>query len=112
MANQAAKSSWQQPNLFGDDQGDLFGEKPAAIFTPRIPKERHVRNALKRLVGEMEEAEEWPWPKSTTRNYRDHWLEHLCALLQAQDEADEWRKRIARNFERLEASDPELKKTV
>jgi len=105
MANQAAKSSFEQPGLFGDDQGDLFGKAPAINFTPRVPKERHVRNALIRLVGEMEEADEWPWLKSVTRRNRDHWLEHLCTLLPDQNEANEWREKIAVNFARLEKAE-------
>jgi len=97
------KSSFEQPSLFGDDQADLFG----AAFKPHVPKERHVRNALTRIVGEMEAVDSWPWPRSTTKNYREHWLEYLCGHIADKAEADEWRERIAGNFTRLEAAEKE-----
>ena len=86
-------------------QGDLFGNEPTAKFTPRIPKQRHVRNALIRLVGEMEEADQWPWLKSVTKRNKDHWLEHLCTLLNDEKEADEWRARIKKQTIRLDAAE-------
>jgi len=89
--------------MFGQAQSDLFGDEPAQQ-NAYVPKPEHVRSSLHSLVGEMEAANAWPWPASVVAARRDHWLEHLCSLLPDQTEADEWRERIARQTERLDAA--------
>ncbi len=89
-----------QPDLFGDDAAEAAGALPP----PYQPKPEHVRAALRRLVGQMEEAADgWPWPPSEVERNRGHWLEHLCSLLPDEAEATRWRQRIQAQIERLDA---------
>ena len=106
MSNRSAKQLMpaRQPNLFGDEQPDLFA---GDALTPKAyqPKAEHVRNSLKKLVAEMQSADTWPWDPATTRLYCESGFEYLCSLLSDEQEAKDWRARTSNQTKRLKKSE-------
>ena len=102
MSRTSAKSSWGEPDLFNDDQPDLFG----GSSTPEVyvPKPEHVRNTLASLVTRMESADTWPWSPAMVRLHKQATFNNLCSLLLDDAEAESWRTRIAAEIIRLDAA--------
>jgi len=106
MTNRAtskkSKDSWAEPNLFGADQPDMFGN--LNIAKAYVPKLEHVRNSLVSLLEKMEQAEVWPWPPSMVRLHREQTFDYLCALILDEKERATWQTRITAQINRLDGN--------
>ncbi|MHA1544969.1 MAG: hypothetical protein ACTSUY_00910 [Alphaproteobacteria bacterium] len=95
-------SSWAEPNLFGSDQPDLFGN--ALAPKPFEPDPKHVRNSLKSLLSRMQAAQTWPWSDAMVRLHREQTFDYLCGLICDPAEREDWEMRIAAQITRLDAA--------
>jgi len=104
MTNRATSrkstDSWAEPNLFGSDQPDMFGD--VNIPKAYVPRQEHVRNSLSSLLEKMEDADVWPWPRSMVRLHREQTFDYLCALIADENERATWQARIAAQITRLD----------
>ncbi len=107
MTNRAAsrksKDSWAEPNLFGADQPDMFGD--LNVPEAYVPRQEHVRNSLASLVEKMQQADVWPWSPSMVRLHREQTFDYLCALVSDEDERTTWQARIAAEISRLDGAE-------
>lgn len=94
---------FNQPNLLGDAQPDLFGDA-AGVPKQYVPDPRHVRNRLQDMLGRMQAASTWPWPDHRVEFYRDRVWPYLFERLPDGAEAEEWRRRIECEAARLDAA--------
>ena len=94
--------SWAEPDMFGSDQPDLFGD--ALAPKPFEPNPEHVRNSLKTLLSRMQAAQTWPWSDAMVRLHHEQTFDHLCGLLTDPAEREGWQKRIAAQITRLDAA--------
>ncbi len=89
-----------QPDLFGDPQGDLFGEVARQpVWTPDPEK---VRRRLERILAEASAAETMPWDWSKQSLYRTIFPQ--MAKLLSEEESTQYCMRFEHELERLEAA--------
>lgn len=95
--------SFNQPNLFGDDQPDLFGggqsRQPAHQVNPQ-----HVRNRFIDFLAQMSAAKTWPWDEDHVETLRERTWPYLYAKLPDAAEALEWKTKIEAEAARLDAA--------
>ena len=96
--------SFNQPNLFGDDQADLFAAapRPAAKINPQ-----HVINRLMEFEAKMKAAETWPWNDFWVGEYKTRTWPYLVNKLIEIGEpeaAARWKAAIATEAARLDAA--------
>ena len=96
--------SFAQPNLFGDDQSDMFGAAPTSMakINPQ-----HVINRFIDFEAQMKAAQSWPWNEFWVGEYRsrtwpylwDKLIEIGCA-----DEAAKWKAVMEAEAARLDSA--------
>ena len=97
------------PNLFGEDQPDLFG--PAAVAKPdayRV-KPQHVLNRFAEFDAVLAGAAVWPWDPVRRAEVRGRTWPYLLAKLReigCGAEASHWEARMAAHAARLDAVTP------
>lgn len=97
-------SALDQTDLMeGPAQPDLFGEA-APAKTAYVPDQRHVRNRIEDLLGQMQGAATWPWEPVMVRLHCEKTFPYLCDLLADPDEAAGWRLRFNAEIARLNAA--------
>lgn len=95
--------AYSQPNLFGDDQPDLFGDAKSAA-SAYVPKPQHVRNRFIDFLAQMAAAETWPWDEDQVAFYRERVWPYLYEKLPDVGEAAEWRRKMEAEAARLDAA--------
>lgn len=97
------RKATNQPNLFGEDQHDLFGGQKSA---PKayVPKPQHVRNRFIDFMAKMTAAKTWPWDEHQVARYREQVWPYLYEKLPDADEAAEWRRKMEAEAARLDAA--------
>ena len=102
--------NYAQPNLFGDDQPDLFG--PAAAPPGREAyrvKPQHVVNRFREFDAALAGAEVWPWTALRLAEIRGRTWPYLLGKLReigCDEEALHWEARMAAHAARLDAATP------
>ena len=96
--------SFAQPNLFGDDQSDLFGSapKPAHRVNPQ-----HVINRFIDFEAQMKAATTWPWDEDEVARLRGRTWPYLYNKLIEVDhaaEAAKWKAVMEAEAARLDAA--------
>ena len=104
-AESRRKSQQTEADLFGPPpQGDLFGEasKQPARY---IPKAEHVRSGLRAFLEKLAAAEIWwRWNDWDIAEYRERSGPYYCDLLPDPAEAEEWRRLVNIELDRLDAA--------
>jgi hypothetical protein len=101
--------NYAQPNLFGDDQPDLFG--PAAAPKPdayRV-KPQHVVNRFVEFDALLSGAQLWPWDGARRAEIRGRTWPYLLSKLReigCAEEASRWEAAMAAHAARLDAATP------
>jgi predicted lipid-binding transport protein (Tim44 family) len=95
--------AFNQPNLFGDDQPDLFAGKQGAATVHQV-NPQHVRNRFIDFLAQMSVAETWPWDDSHIETLRERTWPYLYAKLPDAAEAAEWKAKIEVEAARLDAA--------
>jgi hypothetical protein len=89
-----------QPNLFGDQQPDLFGSAPAEpVWKPDPDK---VRRRLERILAEARAAETMPWDWSKRSLFKKIFPD-MAGLL-PEDEGRQYVMQFEAEWERLMAA--------
>ena len=96
------KVNYSQPNLFGDDQPDLFGEMPPPPAKARLPNPQHVRNRFIDFLAQMEGQAAWPWDEDRVEFYRYNVWPYLYEKLGDAAEAAEWKAKLDAEAARLD----------
>lgn len=95
-----------QPNLFGDDQSDLFGAapKPAYCVNPQ-----HVINRFIDFEAQMKAAQCWPWNEFWVGEYRSRiwpYLWNKLTEIGCDSEATKWKAVMEAECARMDAAGP------
>lgn len=102
----ARKSSLDEPSLFGPpEQPDLFANtlSRSDIY---IPKQPHVRSALKALLEGLRALDSWASCESYNLvPYRERRGPYLVGLITDKEEAEDWRRQIDAEIARLNAAE-------
>ena len=93
--------SFAQPNLFGDDQSDLFGKVKLAP-TIHAVNPQHIRNRFIDFLAQMRSAQTWPWDENHVETLRERTWPYLYAKLPDQLEAADWKAQIETEVTRLD----------
>jgi hypothetical protein len=91
---------FNQPNLFGEDQSDLFGaaaKQPAHQVNPQ-----HIRNRFIEFLAEMQAASTWPWDENHVETLRERTWPYLFAKMPDAAEAADWKAKIEAEAKRLD----------
>lgn len=99
-----------QPNLFGDEQPDLFGPA-AAVPDPAAyrVKPQHVLNRFVEFDAALAAADVWPWDAVRQEEIKSRTWPYLLAKLReigCLDEAGRWEAAMAAHAARLDAAAP------
>ncbi len=90
----------EQPDLFGDDQPELFDENaPTPVYTPDPER---VRRRLHKILAEAREARTLPWDSAKLSLYRTIFPQMTNCL--PEEEGAQLRFEFAEELERLEAA--------
>ena len=92
--------AFNQPNLFGDDQPDMFGAAPAQPVHQVNPQ--HIRNRFIEFLAAMKSAETWPWDEGHVETLRERTWPYLFAKMPDQAEATDWKAKIEAEAKRLD----------
>ena len=84
--------SFNQPNLFGEDQFDLFGAAPAQPAYQVNPQ--HIRNRFIEFLAAMEGAASWPGDEGHVETLKELTWPYLFAKMPDQIEAAQWKAKI------------------
>ncbi|MCA3554718.1 hypothetical protein [Aestuariivirga sp.] len=101
--------SYAQPNLFGEDQPDLFGPAAAPKADAYRVKPRHVLNRFAEFDALLGRAEVWPWDAARRADMRERTWPYLLAKLReigCAEEARQWEAIMAAHAARLDAATP------
>lgn len=93
--------SFAQPNLFGDDQSDLFGKVKLAPAIHEV-NPQHIRNRFIDFLAQMRSAQTWPWDENHVETLRERTWPYLYAKLPDQLEAADWKAQIETEVTRLD----------
>jgi hypothetical protein len=98
-----------QPNLFGDDQPDLFGPATAPKPDAYRVKPQHVLNRFTEFDTLLAKATVWPWDAFHRIEMRERTWPYLLAKLReigCAPEAAHWEAAMAAHVARLDAATP------
>jgi hypothetical protein len=100
--------TYAQPNLFGEDQPDLFAASAPRLKAYRV-KPEHVVNRFVEFDSVLRNATVWPWDEHRTADVRFRTWPYLYAKLTeigCLPEAEHWRTVMDQHAERLDAATP------
>lgn len=96
--------SFAQPNLFGEDQADLFGAPKREVY--RV-NPQHVINRFIEFEAQMQAASTWPWDEDHVETLRGRtWPYLLNKLIEigCADDAAKWKSVMENHAARLDAA--------
>jgi len=94
--------AFNQPNLFSEDQDDLFGAAPAQSAYQVNPQ--HIRNRFIEFLDLMQKAEVWPWDEGHVETLKELTWPYLFAKMPDQAEAVAWKAKIEAEATRLDVA--------
>ena len=95
--------SYTQPNLFGDEQSDLFDAAASAQPAYRV-KPEHIRNRFIEFMDRMRGVAQWPWDEDERERYLTRTWPYLWAKFPDPIEAAEWKAKMLMEAARLDAN--------
>jgi hypothetical protein len=98
--------TFAQPNLFGDDQQDLFGAPQPKREVFRV-NPQHVINRFIEFEALMKAAAAWPWDEDHVETLKSRTWPYLYGKLRDVDcsaEADKWKAVMDAEAHRLDAA--------
>jgi len=95
--------SLAQAELFPSPQGDLFGAPEPAAPAAYVVPYRIALNTLRGTLETLAAASAWPWDPDMKAAKMERGVPRLLAAL-PDDEAADWRARIAAEAARLDAA--------
>jgi hypothetical protein len=101
--------NYAQPNLFGDEQPDLFGPAAAAKPDAYRVKPQHVLNRFAEFDAVLAGAAVWPWDSLRRAEIKGRTWPYLLGKLReigCVAEAAQWEAAMAAHAARLDAATP------
>ncbi len=98
--------TFTQPNLFGDDQHDLFGTTQPKREVYRV-NPQHVINRFIEFEAQMKDAVTWPWDEDHVEILKNRTWPYLYNKLREVDcgaDADKWKTVMDAEAARLDAA--------
>ena len=98
--------TFAQPNLFGDDQQDLFGTNTPNREVYRV-NPQHVINRFIEFEAQMKDAVTWPWDEDHVEILKNRTWPYLYNKLREVDcgaDADKWKTVMDAEAARLDAA--------
>ena len=98
--------TFAQPNLFGDDQQDLFGASTPKREVYRV-NPQHVINRFIEFEAMMKAAAAWPWDEDHVETLKNRTWPYLYNKLREVDcgaDADRWKLVMDAEAARLDAA--------
>jgi hypothetical protein len=66
-----------------------------------VPKQEQAINRLRRILAQLQSAQDWPWEPVIVKLYKESTLPQRYVLIADEAEAEEWRQRIEAELLRL-----------
>jgi hypothetical protein len=96
-------SSFDQKDLFGAPQPDLFGDDAAPTKSYQV-NPQHVRNRFIDFLAQTQAAEVWPWDDDHVDTLRERTWPYLLEKLGLPEEAADWKSKLETEAARLDAA--------